>query len=311
MNFKVIIAFTVVYFVWGSTFGAIKIGLESFPPFWLASLRFALAALVFFFLANKKELRSMTKKEVMNEALIGMLLCFSNAGVCWAQQFIPSGVAALIVGSLPVMFIVLNWFSFEKKTPHPSAFLAFGIGISGVMLLSMDKTAIANWWVVAALVFVNSTWVCGSLLIRMSANKKSYFPKATIQLGIGSLFLVLISFIMGEKHPDFGTAPISAYLSVLYLGGMGTVIAYTAYTYLLKTVKPELVSTYALVNPIVALILGVLFLGEMFTIKIAYAAGLILMSILLVLYGEKLFFRLVPALVPVKKDPNALNEHQD
>src|SRR5690606_3380618 len=103
--------------------------------------------------------------------------------------------------------------------------------------------------------------------------------------------------------------PLEAYLSVLYLGGMGTVIAYTAYSYLLKTVKPELVSTYALVNPIVALALGVLFLGEAFTMKIAYASGLIVMSVLLVLYGEKLFIRLVPAFVPVKKNPNALNEH--
>lgn len=311
MNFKVIIAFVIVYFVWGSTFGAIKIGLESFAPFWMASLRFGLAAFVFFILANKKELRSMTKKEVIHEGLIGMLLCFSNAGVCWSQQFIPSGVAALIVGSLPVMFIVLNWLGFEKKTPHPSAFLAFGIGISGILLLSMDKTAISNWWVVAALIFVNSTWVCGSLLIRMSANNKSYFSKASIQLGVGSIFLVLLSFLMGEKHLSFGSVPVSAYLSVLYLGGMGTVVAYTAYSYLLKTVKPEMVSTYALVNPIVALFLGVLFLDEAFTIKIAYASGLILMSILLVLYGERIFMRLVPAMVPVKKNPNALSEHQD
>lgn len=311
MNFKVVIAFVTVYFVWGSTFGAIKIGLESFAPFWLAALRFALAASVFFVLANKKEIRSMTKKEVINEGLIGMLLCFSNAGVCWTQQFIPSGIAALIVGSLPVMFILLNWFGFEKKAPHPSALLAFGIGISGILLLSMDKTAISNWWVVAALVFVNSTWVCGSLLIRMSGNNKSYFSKASIQLGSGSLFLVLLSFLMGEKHVSFGDIPLSAYLSVLYLGGMGTVIAYTAYSYLLKNVKPEMVSTYALVNPVVALILGVLFLDEVFTVNIAYASGLILMSVLLVLYGEKLFIRLVPAFVSVKKNPNVLKEHQD
>lgn len=310
MNFKTILAFLVVYLVWGSTFGAIKVGLESFPPFLMASMRFLISGIAFLCIADFKEIRSMSRKEVKTEFTVGLLLNFSNAVVCWAQQFVPTGIAALIVGAVPVMFILFNWISFEKKMPHPSALFAFAIGLTGIMLISMDRTAVSNWWVVGVLILANTTWVAGSLLFRMSSSKRAYFPRAAVQMLFGGTFLFIMSNVLGERSVNFSEVQLSGYLSVAYLAFFGTVIAYTAYSYLLKNVKPEMTSTYALVNPLVALTLGVLFFKESFTPKIAYSAGLILMSVVLVLYGDKLFRRLVPVLIPVRKN-NAPKEPMD
>lgn len=300
MNFKVVLAFAVVYLVWGSTFTAIKWGLDSFPPFMLAGLRFLVAGFFFFLISKWNDIKSMTGPQFRREALVGILLTASNATVCWAQQFIPSGVAALIVGALPVMFILINWIGFEKQTPHISAVLAFGVGLTGITLISLDKASASNWMVVGALILGNATWVCGSLLFRMTKSKLDYFPRATIQTLSGGLFLSLISTVIGERSVDLMTLKMSGALSVIYLALAGTVLAYTSYSFLLKNVRTELTSTYALVNPLIALLLGVLFMNEPFTSKVALAAGLILFSVVLVLYGDKLFPRPAKVVLPKK-----------
>lgn len=289
MNFKIIFSFAVVYIIWGSTFTAIKWGLDSFPPFMLAGLRFLLAGFVFFLLAKGKGFKEMTGKELSREMLIGVLLTVANAGVCWSEQYLSSGVAALIVGALPVMFIIFNWVGFERKVPHVSAMLGFLIGIMGITLISLDNTSIGNWMVVGGLILANCFWVMGSLLIRGTASKHEYFPRAAIQLITGSLILFLTSSFLGEKTIIWDEVKISGILSVGYLALAGTILAYTCYSYLLKNVRTELTSTYALVNPLVAMIFGVLWLNEPFTMKIALATALILLSVVLVLYGNQLY----------------------
>lgn len=305
MNFRVLFAFAVVYLVWGSTFTAIKWGLDSFPPFMLASLRFLVAGFCFLMISKFKDIKSMTRPELKREILVGVLLTCSNAAVCWAQQFIPSGVAALIVGSLPVMFILFNWVGFEKKTPHISAMLAFAMGLTGIALISLDKAAASNPWVVLALILGNGTWVCGSLLFRMSKSKLDYFPRATVQTLCGGTFLMVISTVLGERAIVWDGLKASGVVSVLYLALAGTVLAYTAYSFLLKNVRTELTSTYALVNPLIALILGVIFFGEPFTFKVSVAAVMILLSVFLVLYGDKIFLRPIP--VKVASNPGTHN----
>jgi drug/metabolite transporter (DMT)-like permease len=287
MNVKVLLSFAIVYLVWGSTFTAIRMGLDTFPPFMLASLRFLIAGFCFLLVSKWKDIKTMSFSEFRMEVLVGVLLTCSNAAVCWAQQFIPSGVAALIVGALPVMFILINWVSFEKKTPPISAVMAFAIGLTGISLISLDKTAASNIWVVLALILGNTTWVCGSLLFRMIESKRDYFPRATVQTIFGGIFLMIVSTVIGERAVTWETLQISGALSVLYLALAGTVLAYTAYSFLLKNVRTELTSTYALVNPLFALLLGVLFLNEPFTMKVGIATGLILFSVFLVLYGDK------------------------
>lgn len=300
MNFKILISFAAIYIIWGSTFTAIKWGLDSFPPFMLAGMRFMLAGLFFLMMAKWNEVKSMTRSDILKEFRVGILLTLGNAGVCWSEQFISSGVAALIVGALPIMFMLFNWLSFEKKTPGISAILSFIVGMTGITLISMDSSSASDWKVVLALLLANCSWVIGSLLLRTSKTTISYYPRATMQTFLGGLTLFTFSFIIGERAVAFESVKLAGILSVFYLALAGTVLAYTAYSFLLRNVGTEITSTYALINPLLALLFGVLFLNEPFSVKIAISTVLILGSVLLVLYGDKFIKRPVRV---VSKDP--------
>jgi drug/metabolite transporter (DMT)-like permease len=295
MNVKILLSFAIIYLIWGSTFTAIKYGLDTFPPFMLAGIRYCLAGCIFLMMAKWKDFKGMSLMDMAKEFRVGILLTLGNAGVCWAEQYMSSGVAALIVGALPILFMLANWISFEKKVPHLSAIFAFILGIVGITLISLDQSSASDWRVVLALLMANCCWVAGSLLFRASKSKVEYFPRATLQTFFGGASMLAFSFLFNERAVSFASIETSGYLSVLYLAIAGTVLAYTAYSYLLKNVRTEITSTYALVNPLIALMFGVLFLNEPFSVKIAIATTLILGSILLVLYGDKLI------LVPVKK----------
>jgi drug/metabolite transporter (DMT)-like permease len=219
--------------------------------------------------------------------MVGILLNLGNAGVCWSEKFISSGVAALIVGAIPILFMLFNWLSFEKKVPHFSALFAVIFGIIGISLISANGGN-SDWRVVAVLLLANFSWVAGSLKFRMTKSHLSYYPRAAVQLLSGGTTLFIFSNLMGEQM-SFSEIKLNGAMSVVYLALAGTVVAYTAYSYLLKNVKTELASTYALINPLVALMLGVMFLGEPFSATLTVSAALILMSVMLTLYGDKLF----------------------
>lgn len=293
MNFKIIFSFAVIYIVWGSTFTAIKLGLDTFPPMMLAGLRFFFAGLAFLIIARGKGILAMTGKEISREALIGILLTSANAGVCWSEQYLSSGIAALIVGAIPVMFMLVNSLGFEKQIPHPSAILGVLIGILGILFISVDNASSgSNWFVVLIVILANCSWVIGSLMIRATVTTHAYFPRAAVQLICGSTFLFITSALMGERSVPLSSVGFSGIASVAYLSFVGTILAYTCYSFLLKKVRPEITATYALVNPLVAMIFGVLWLSEPFTMNIAISTSLILFSVVLVLYGRQVFQKL-------------------
>lgn len=289
MKVKILLSFAIIYFVWGSTFTAIKIGLDSFPPFVLAGLRFMIGGLIFLALSRLSEFKKMSKNDFKENFLIGVLLNFGNAGVCWAQMYIASGVAALIVGSIPILFIIFNWIGFERRIPHISVFIAVALGITGISLISTDGGASSDWRAVLVLLLANCSWVIGSLKLKMSQSYLSYNSRASVQLIFGSLTLFFYSWVIGDSF-SISKVELSGVYSVLYLSIIGTAIAYTAYNFLLKNVRTEVTSTYALINPLFALLLGMIFLKEAFTLKIAIASIFILSSVFLTLYG-KMFFK--------------------
>jgi len=289
MSFKVLFSFAVIYIVWGSTFTAIKFGLESFPPFILAAMRFGLAGFAFLIFSRGKGLKEMKPSEYSREALIGVLLTSANAGVCWSEQYISSGIASLIVGLIPVIFVLFNWMSFEKKAPHIAAITGLSVGLFGVVLISSDNANGDSWAVIGGLILANCLWAVGSLLFRATPSKHDYFTRASVQLISGSSFLVVLSFLIGERAVDWTNIGANGILSVTYLALAGTILAYTCYSYLLKNVRTELTSTYALVNPIVAIFFGVLWFNEPFTNKIIISSLLILISVALVIYGQNVY----------------------
>lgn len=286
MNLKVIFAFLAVYLIWGSTFTAIVYGLESFPPFLLAASRFSLAGIIFALMTKGQGFKGLTRSQLSKEMVVGVLITSANALVCWVEQFISSGVTALIVGAMPIWFILFNWLGFERKVPHTSAILALLIGFLGIATISVDKLHSPDWRMVLVLITSNCLWVIGSLLIRANPSPLKYNNRAAIQMLSGSVFLFLLSSIMGEKLLNVTTP---GYLSVIYLAVAGTIVAYSSYSYLLRTVSPEMTSTYALVNPLLAMLLGVIWLNEPFTARLAVASALIIFSVMMVLYGRVLF----------------------
>lgn len=289
MNLKVIFAFLAVYLIWGSTFTAIVYGLESFPPFLLAASRFLLAGLIFMLMTKGRGFGGMSRSQFSKEVGVGVLITTANALVCWVEQYISSGVTALIVGAMPIWFILFNWLGFEKKVPHISAILALMVGFVGIAAISVDKLHSPDWRMVLVLITSNCLWVIGSLLIRSNPSPLNYNNRAAIQMLSGGVFLFLVSLLIGEKILHVS---MQGYLSVAYLAIAGTIIAYSSYSYLLRTVSPEMTSTYALVNPLLAMLLGVIWLNEPFTSRLAIASALIIFSVMMVLYGRVLFKKL-------------------
>lgn len=289
MNLKVIFAFLAVYLIWGSTFTAIVYGLESFPPFLLAASRFLLAGLIFMLMTKGRGFGGMSRSQFSKEVGVGVLITTANALVCWVEQYISSGVTALIVGAMPIWFILFNWLGFEKKVPHISAILALMVGFVGIAAISVDKLHSPDWHMVFVLITSNCLWVIGSLLIRSNPSPLNYNNRASIQMLSGGVFLFLVSLLIGEKILHVS---MQGYLSVAYLAIAGTIIAYSSYSYLLRTVSPEMTSTYALVNPLLAMLLGVIWLNEPFTSRLAIASALIIFSVMMVLYGRVLFKKL-------------------
>lgn len=294
MNLKIVLSFAVIYIVWGSTFTAIKIGLDIFPPFMLAGLRFFVAGLAFLLIIRGRGILAMSNKDKFREVLIGVLLTTANAGVCWAEQYLSSGVTALIVGAIPVMFMIVNSVGFEKKIPHFSAIFGVLIGIMGILKISVDdSSSSSSWLIVAVLILSNCSWVIASLMIRGTKTTHAYFPRASVQMISGSIFLFITSSLMGERSVPLDSVGVSGVLSIAYLSLVGTILAYSCYSFLLKSVNPEITATYALVNPLVAIFLGVIWLGEPFTMNIVIATALIISSVVLVLYGKQIFRRVV------------------
>jgi drug/metabolite transporter (DMT)-like permease len=288
MSPRILFSFLVIYIVWGSTFTAIKWGLEEFPPFTLAGLRFIAAGLVFLLLSRGKGISKLTSSEFLREVMIGILLTLANAGVCWSEQYLSSGVAALIVGSIPLQFAIVNWIAFEKKKPQLMAIFGLVVGLVGLAVISWESSSVTSTIVVLGLLLANLSWTVGSLVIRVTRSPLSSMARGSIQMTVGGIVLMILSPLIGEKATDWSTITSTGVLSVLYLGLMGTVLAYTCYSYLLKEVAPEITSTYALVNPLLAIIFGMIYLNEPITLRVVLASLLIITSVALVIYGPKL-----------------------
>ncbi len=288
MSPKVLFSFLVIYIVWGSTFTAIKWGLVDFPPFILAGLRFVLAGMLFLILSRGKGLKNLTRNEILREVLIGVLLTLANAGVCWSEQYLSSGVAALIVGAIPLQFAVVNWIAFEKKKPQVMAIFGLFVGLCGLAVISWETSSATSLVVVFGVLVANLSWTIGSLTIRVTHSPLSFISRGSIQMTAGGIILLIVSPLIGERAVAWSAISTSGILSVLYLGLIGTVLAYTCYSYLLKEVAPEITSTYALVNPLLAIIFGMIYLNEPVTLKVIVASILIITSVGLVIYGPKL-----------------------
>lgn len=257
----VAVALATVYLVWGSTYLAIRVTDRTLPPFLMSASRFLAAGVILYAIAARGCARP-TLREWRAAAIVGgALLLIGNGGVAWAETRLDSGLVALIVAIIPLWVAVLNRAVLGRRLAR-GAVVGLVIGFGGVALLVRPGAGVD---VVAALALVGSTfgWAAGSLYARDAPLPASPLLSAAMQMLTASAMLGVAGLIFGEARrvheSSFTAQPLIAFA---YLVAIGSVVAFSAYAWLLKNVRISVVSTYAFVNPVVAVALGALFLGE-------------------------------------------------
>ena len=287
----IILAFAIVYIVWGSTYLAIKYVVATMPPLLSAGVRFVLAGTLMFAWLQMRWPTPLTFANWRSAAIVGTLLLLGGNGVvCWAQQSVPSGLTALIIGTTPLWFAVLEWLLFGGKRPTPRIVAGLVIGTAGVcVLIGAGKLrSAANAPLIPALCLLGAcfNWALGSLYSKRAALPKSVFLSTAMQMICGGLALTLAALILGELGKlDLSVITLRSWVSWGYLVLVGSLIAFTCYVWLLKHASPTHVATYAYVNPIIAVLLGVLVEGEDFSTNSAIAAALIVAAVMLITMG--------------------------
>jgi drug/metabolite transporter (DMT)-like permease len=292
-----LLAFAAVYFIWGSTFLAIHFALATIPPFILGALRFLIAGTVLWFLGRPSSTAPVTTGEkdrslYWKVPVSGLLLFTSgNGSLLYAEQTMPSGIAALICATIPVFIALLRQFFFKEQKIKPRTALAFLLGMTGIWLLTHDDLGGGATIRDTLIVLVGVvSWGYASLWGRSFNNKgPSLFRMVSLQMLSAAAGFFLLHFATGEyRHFDWNGMSLLSFGSVLYLAIPGSVIAFTAYFWLLKTQDPEKIATYAFVNPLIAVVLGSVFAGEALNFSVFLSSGLILLSLGLVLFGERI-----------------------
>lgn len=261
------LALIVVYVVWGSTYLAIRVVVREMPPFAAASLRFLASGLVMAgiaVMADRKKPRP-TRAQLLDYAFIGvLLLTFGNGLVMSAERTIPSGIAALIVATVPLWIVVLDGLRAGGQPWTIRAFVGTAIGLLGVALVARPEGEIgaAHWLGVLGLQAAAVSWTVGSLYAKSRPEKLPLFTASAVEMLAGSLGLFLGSLVLREDGSRLWGASDSAWGALLYLGVFGSLLAFTAFAYCLNELPATTVGTYAYVNPVVAVALGALILGE-------------------------------------------------
>ncbi len=303
---KVLAAFAAVYVVWGSTYLAIRIAIESLPPLLMAGARFLLAGMLLYAIMRLRGEPAPARRHWGSTALIGMLLLmFGNGGVTLAERTVPSGVAALLVAMVPMWMVLLEWLRPGGNRPAKRTLAGLVIGFAGMVLLVGPSGLMGGDRVDpfgAGLVIMGTlAWAAGSIWSRGAALPKSALLATGMEMVWGGAWLLLAGTIMGE----WGTVDPSAFttrsvLAFLYLVVFGSLVGFTAYIWLLGVSTPARVSTYAYVNPVVAVLLGWALLNEPLNARVLGAAAIIVAAVAVITMGKRAHAAPVAAAEPAK-----------
>lgn len=247
-----------LYFIWGSTYLAIRIALTSYPPFLMAGIRFLCAGSALYAFLRWRGMAAPTRAQWINAAITGsLLLGLGNGLVCYAEQSVASGLAAVAVASMPLFAAVFG--GLYGHWPRRMEWLGLGVGFAGVVLLNFGGGMAGAALGAIALIVAAASWAFGSVWSRRRDMPPAAMNTAAQMLAGGSILFVG-ALLAGERLP---AAPATnATLALVYLGIAGSIIGFSAYLYLLNNVRPALATSYAYVNPPVAVLFGALFGGE-------------------------------------------------
>jgi drug/metabolite transporter (DMT)-like permease len=284
-------AFFAVYVFWGSTYLAIKYTIETLPPFLMAGTRFAFAGAILFVWARfTKDYEKPKFEHWKTAAIVGtFLLLGGNGAVVLASHYIPSSMTALLVATEPLFVVMLSWLWLGNARPNWKVAAGLIVGFFGVYLLisgkssATDASGYGEWFGYAAVIIGALSWATGSIYGLKATTPKSSLLTAGMQMLAGSVSLFAVGLIRGE-WATFDPAAVSSnsVFALAYLIVFGSLLGFTAYSWLLKNAQPAMVATYAYVNPVIAVILGWSIAGESLTAQMLVGAFVIVASVILI-----------------------------
>ena len=279
---QIVAALSCTYFIWGSTYLAIKFGIESFPPFLMAGLRFVIAGIILYVVVRLMGSPNPTRKQWLAATAIGILLpAIGNGTVSYVQQTISSSVAALSIATAPIWMAIFS--SIWGHHISRQEWLGIAIGLCGIVLLNIGGSLHGDYTSAALLIFAAASWSFGSVWSKHLDTPLGLMAPAS-QMLMGGIALMIFSAFQGETYPIVISA--KSWGAMLFLVVLGSLVAYSAYQYLLKNVRPLVASSNTFVNPVVAFAVGIWFANETVT-KTEYAALMvILVGVFLVLSAE-------------------------
>lgn len=283
-----ILAFATIYLVWGSTYLAIRVAVESMPPFAMASCRFLIAGTLMGTFLRLRGVAWPTAHQWRENVLVGLLLLLGGNGlVVWAEQFIPSGVAALLIGIGPLFIVLIEWAWPGGSRPSGVTLAALLVGLFGVAWLAApwESASTGGLYVggVLALIAACALWSLGSIVSRHAKSGAPPLVAASLQMLGGGAGLVVAGLLHGDfSQLDLAAVTPRAWVSFVYLIVFGSLIGYSAFAFLLKHSQPARVATFAYVNPVVAVFLGWLLLDEPITPRTLVASAIIIAAVVII-----------------------------
>jgi drug/metabolite transporter (DMT)-like permease len=289
MKSKIWIALIALYIVWGSTYLGIKVAIETIPPFFHASVRFLISGLILVIWQWMAGNPLPTRKQWMSTAIIGTFLLLGGNGlVAWAEQTIPSGIASLFIASVPMFLVIGEAIRPNGVKPNWQGVVGLLIGFVGIFIL-IGPSEISggaeklNTFGVIALLAACLFWATGSIYSKTADLPKSSLMNTGAQMLTGSISLIIVSLFSGELHGwDVTAVSVRSIYGLSYLIFVGSLVGFASYGWLLQNAPISLVSTYAYVNPIVAVLLGVLFANEILEPRIWIATAIIIGAVIFI-----------------------------
>jgi drug/metabolite transporter (DMT)-like permease len=294
----IIIAFAALYLIWGSTYLGILFAIRSIPPFLMAGARFFLAGMIMYAAARFQGAPRPSVATWKSSLIVGAcLLLGGNGAVTISEKWVPTGLAALLVATVPIYIALLGWMTGTASRPTPVVWLGLIGGFAGVGVLAGPAFAFSSAdsphnhvaFGMSILLVGSLLWSAGSLYSRSAKNSPSPFLAAGQQMLCGGALLFLFGIVLGEQRGfDLHDVTLLSSAAFLYLVAIGALVGFPAYIFLLRHCEPSKVATYAYVNPIVAVLLGTLFAGETLNLRTLIGAILIIGSVALVITAEQL-----------------------
>lgn len=289
MKSKIWLPLLALYIVWGSTYLGIKVSIETIPPFFHAAVRFLISGMILVIWQRSAGHPLPTRKQWISAGIIGTFLLLGGNGlVAWAEQFIPSGIAALIIGSMPMFLVIGEAIRPNGVKPTWQGIVGLLVGFAGIFILVgpseiSGSTEKLNSLGVIALLAACLFWATGSLYSKTADLPKSSLMNTGAQMLVGSVSLLIVSLISGELIGwDVSAVSTRSLVGLSYLIFVGSLVGFVSYGWLLQNAPISLVSTYAYVNPIVAVLLGVWFANETLEPRIWLATAIIIGSVIFI-----------------------------